>query len=869
MIVPRPRASFTRRVAKAARPVALLALGAGCGARTSLNASDAGGEPAPASPALRPPPREVSATQTLEAEVRVTWLPPVDARPSEYRVLRDGSVIAAVAAPVSVYDDTAVSPGALGAPAQLTASQGTRTDGVELRWSPPATALPGDAHGYSVVAIYGDWPSATPPPVTGRRAAPQVVGYDLNRDGDAQWSPLDDVQDYVDTGAPAAIFQAGTARATAYVVPEGAVALHVDDSTSADAPVDYRIRARSASGAGDSTPASTGFRKLAPLDYQWQRSAGDGDAAYADLPGVTGVAWYDAGIPAGVARYYRARVSAAGSTGVYSAPARVQSQPGVAQVASGGLYTCAITIDGHLVCWGDNAYGRAPPGPSTDAFTSVAAGSYSACAIRTDGHVMCWGANDQGEAPSGPSSGVYKAIAQGAGFNCGIALDDTVLCQGQFSQQQADVPTPPGAFSALAAGDDTVCGVHTDGQVDCWGRIGGFAPPPGRFAAIALSDDFDRFAVTADGSLRSWRWDSAPEGDVPPGSEGLAFTEVAPYCALEKGGSLFRWGVPSRVPGPPQGAAVYKRLAGPCAVRDDDKLVCWGDNSVGQSPVLPSGDAFVDVAVALDKVCGLRQDGTLQCAGTNGYGSATPPAAPGQRYVAVAAGSYSSCAIQDDQQLVCWGQGLTDFGAPYALPPDGAAADRFTAVAAGTSHTCALRTDGKVLCWGDDTFHQAPAGPSADSYVQLVAGDAHTCALRSDGTPVCWGDGGAAQVPSSATGCVAIAAGFGHTCALRSDHRMVCWGNDSQGQAPAGPTDLPGVTALAAGETYTCGLHDDGRFQCWGTGLRGEAPGEPSRGAYRVLRAGAHTTCGIRTDDRLICWGLGYQGQGGSQLVPP
>src|SRR5213075_2666578 len=55
------------------------------------------------------------------------------------------------------------------------------------------------------------------------------------------------------------------------------------------------------------------------------------------------------------------------------------------QISAGGLHTCALTLDGHVYCWGDNLHGelgdpavRASVAPipivSNDLFTAVASG---------------------------------------------------------------------------------------------------------------------------------------------------------------------------------------------------------------------------------------------------------------------------------------------------------------------------------------------------------------------------------------------------------------------------------------------------------------------------------------------------------------
>jgi alpha-tubulin suppressor-like RCC1 family protein len=85
---------------------------------------------------------------------------------------------------------------------------------------------------------------------------------------------------------------------------------------------------------------------------------------------------------------------------------------GVAEVAAGGEYTCALKGDGTVMCWGFNAFGQLGDGTTinrlepvvvkglTDA-TAIATGFDHACALKEDGTVECWGANGVGQLGDG------------------------------------------------------------------------------------------------------------------------------------------------------------------------------------------------------------------------------------------------------------------------------------------------------------------------------------------------------------------------------------------------------------------------------------------------------------------------------------
>ncbi|MBL8777231.1 MAG: hypothetical protein JNK12_14910 [Acidimicrobiales bacterium] len=414
------------------------------------------------------------------------------------------------------------------------------------------------------------------------------------------------------------------------------------------------------------------------------------------------------------------------------------NEPTAVQVTAGTDHSCALLGTGEVKCWGGNAYGQLgvgdtdtrgdTPGELGDGLppvdlgadrtaTAIAAAGHHTCALLDDGTVKCWGMNDVGQ--------LGQDDTFGHGYSTG-QMGDT-LAPVDLGEGRTAVAITAAARGWHRPSIGYTCALLDDGSVKCWG--GNAYGQLGQGVLTPLGDQDGEMAALA-------------PVDLGPGRTALAVDAGAEFA---------------------------------CAIRDTHDVVCWGetdgvhtdrhdvDDSVGDDPGemgsalvpvnLGPGRTATAISVSDTHACALRDDQRLVCWGQNndgqlGIGTTTPAGlsqplpddhpsvdlGTGRTAVALTTGGYHhTCVLLDDQTVKCWGDyqrgtlgtgdllrrgdGPDEMG-DALLPIDLGPGRTATAVTLGDFHACAVLDDGTVKCWGDNERGQLGLGDTS------VRGDA-------------------------------------------------------------------------------------------------------------------------------------------------
>lgn len=563
-------------------------------------------------------------------------------------------------------------------------------------------------------------------------------------------------------------------------------------------------------------------------------------------------------------------------------------------VSAGDSHTCALDTDAQVRCWGLNNLGQIGDGTTNNRslpqqtllapanfnrVVALQAGQNHTCALIDDGTARCWGGNSSGQLGNGTTnnsllpvtvSGLVRAGALSAGarssHTCALLVDGTSQCWGSNSFGQLGDGTTsnsstPGAVSGLTNAVELAtslghsCAMLADGSARCWARnISGqlgdgtvtnrLAPVP----VSGLSASIAGRGVSAGGNHTCARrangvavcWGSNIRGQLGDGT-----TTSKPE--------------PTQVQGINNVTQISAGSTYSCARLAGGTVRCWGDNDNGQlgigslvnqslpAEVVGLNDALSVTTGSGNHTCALRATGSISCWGFNSSGqlgngnttfSTTPVSVNGltEHAVAVSAGGSSTCALEAQGGVVCWGNnGAGQLG-------NGTTTSSFTpvrvigtfdvvAISTGNNHACALRRDGIIHCWGANGGRLGNGSNAASSVPVQVSGIAnaiaisaggadHTCAVLRDGTARCWGGNSNGKlgdgtttlrttpvIVSNLTNAVQISAGGNHTCAMRADGQPFCWGFNSSGQVGDGTTTSRSFPTLVP--SFTFNIHPE------------------------------------------------------------
>ena len=341
------------------------------------------------------------------------------------------------------------------------------------------------------------------------------------------------------------------------------------------------------------------------------------------------------------------------------------------------------------------------------------------------------------------------------------------------------------------------------------------------------SDRFTTCTVLSTGGIQCWG-----AADRKTLGNGAAISENATF--------------PVDVTGISNAVQVAVGNEGACAVLQDESVKCWGQNTWGilgngtftdsATPVDVSNlNGIVQVDVGNIHACALGKGGRVQCWGNNGNGrlgsdlsdrsrqdrSNVPVDVPGlSGVVALAIGSFHSCALLNSGGIKCWGSGSNGHlgngsNSHSTSPVDVTGITNAVQISAGSNHTCAVLATGAVKCWGqgdngrlgnnhatNDNSNVPVDVAGVTGAIKVSAGDRNACAVLSTGAIKCWGEGSDGQLGNGAsrdskvvvdvtglTTAAEVVTGHNHSCALLTTGGVKCWGRANSGRLGQGAED--------------------------------------------------------------------------------
>jgi alpha-tubulin suppressor-like RCC1 family protein len=307
-----------------------------------------------------------------------------------------------------------------------------------------------------------------------------------------------------------------------------------------------------------------------------------------------------------------------GETGLVVAAASVPELRDAADLSAGAVHTCAVTRAGDVVCAGPRGltnglgdpgggWSIANPGPieGLHGMARVAAGDGFACALHARGEIFCWGRDDAGQLGDGPHHQdrllpqPVVAIRDAVGLSaarrhaCAVRRGGEVMCWGASPGGREDASPAPvrGVAGAVevSAGDSEACARLRSGGVICWSG-GGARTIAGAGDAVALaSGAAHTCARLRSGLLACWRAGEARATPVPGLADVIDVDAGGDEtCAVTRAGRITCWGRDEperRRPWEAVGEAVRVTTSGDhaCAGLASGAVVCWGDNRFGQT----------------------------------------------------------------------------------------------------------------------------------------------------------------------------------------------------------------------------------------------------------------------------------------------
>ncbi|TXD33830.1 hypothetical protein FRC96_15290 [Lujinxingia vulgaris] len=335
----------------------------------------------------------------------------------------------------------------------------------------------------------------------------------------------------------------------------------------------------------------------------------------------------------------------------------------------------------------------ADPPPDTLVPVAIAAAKHYSCALLNDASLWCWGEN---------SALLFDS-------NNALAQPTPVKVQGLENIEE------------VAASDHHLCARLESGAVHCLGHndtggLGNGSQLPSVTPVVTINQNANRVSGGAHHSC------------------AVIGTESTLVCwGTSNSGQTGSEDNPTLEPSDDVGLHLTWRLAigdhHTCAVSDDDKVRCFGNNDEfqlghteggGHVPQLvefySQNQPVYEIVAGRAHTCALTSLGVVHCWGANNKrqlgGDTAKSATPltvdlSTGLNRLAAGGDTSCGVNPHDRVVCWG---ADHPSGSSAPHVISGVSDVQSVAVGQSHACALNDASEIRCWGDNAFGQLGTG---------------------------------------------------------------------------------------------------------------------------------------------------------------
>lgn len=444
----------------------------------------------------------------------------------------------------------------------------------------------------------------------------------------------------------------------------------------------------------------------------------------------------------------------------------------VKQVVTSNRSTCTLLVNGTIKCWGDNtdgilghnlqyeAYGQEPGQLGNNLMTTklfdanlpanagllvekIFMGKYHACAVLNNGKAKCWGNNTYGQL------GYADLNSRGRDFPLGESLP--YLNVGTLD---GTTNTIDASIVEMALGESHTCAVvraysrpdlaaglreqTLQNRLKCWGRYNkgqiGWATPSAIVGAITSSNIVTLPSInnhTDKGFI-----------DLPNIADPIIVSN--------------------------RDKKVTKISAGnhhTCVELEDFTLMCWGDNTYGQLGIGTTTQSNVPVLVNFPSAAANK---TIQVLALGGEHSCTS-------FTESSGGKFTKCWGRNNFGQLGAGStsNLGDNSTEMSnLQPISFPSGRYAiSLALGQKHTCAVLDNDRLVCWGDSSEGQLGYGPQVSQVGTTVASMGDNLAYVNLGTE------GSAPVEV-----VSVISSSNHNCLITSDSLLKCFGENGFGQ---------------------------------------------------------------------------------------